>query len=91
MSTNYNLNRNDNNDKKNNNAFHWFLLTYITINGIATGQVIAHTTDMIKNGYDRQTTILILLWLLSFIYSAQRIYEINRDRKNRNNNNDKTR
>ena len=78
-------------NKEPNNGFDWFILAYITINGMATGQVIARATDMIKNGYDRQTTIVMLLWLLSVVYSAQRIYEINRDRKNRNNNNDKTR
>ncbi len=85
-----NTNYNQQPNKEPNNGFNLFLLTYITINGIATGQVIARVTDMVKNGYDRQTTILILLWLLSVVYSAQRIYEINRDHRNRNNK-DKTR
>ena len=85
-----NTNYNQQPNKEPNNGFNLFLLTYITINGIATGQVIARVTDMVKNGYDRQTTILMLLWLLSVVYSAQRIYEIHQERKNRDNN-DKTR
>ena len=85
-----NTNYNQQPNKEPNNGFNLFLLTYITINGIATGQVIARVTDMVKNGYDRQTTLLMLLWLLSVVYSAQRIYEIHQERKNRDNN-DKTR
>lgn len=78
------------NNTPNNGGFHAFILLYLTINGIATGNVIRTANHMIENGYDRNTMIIMLLWLLSVIYSAQRIYEINRDRKNRNNK-DKTR
>ena len=91
MSTkNINNNQNQNNTP-NNGGFHVFIMLYLTINGIATGSVIRNANHMIENGYDRDTMIIMLLWLLSVVYSAQRIYEINRDRKNRNNNNNKTR
>ena len=85
-----NMNYNQNQNNAPNNGFDWLVLAYITLNGMATGQTITRAADMIKNGYDRQTTIAMLLWLLMFVYSAQRIYEINRDHRNRNNK-DKTR
>ena len=91
MST-INMNNNQQQNKiPNNGGYHAFIMLYLTINGIATGSVIRNANHMINNGYDRETVIAMLLWLLLVVYSAQRVYEINRDRKNRNNNNDKTR
>ena len=92
MSTqNINTSQKPDNTPQNNGGFHGFILTYLTLNGIATGNVIKCANHMINNGYDRDTTIVMLLYLLLCTYTAQRIYEINRDRKNRNNNNNKTR
>lgn len=77
--------------KPNDGGYYAFIMLYLTINGFATGRVIHTATDMMNHGYDQDKTIIMLLWLLLVGYSAQRIYEINRDRKNRNNNNNKTR
>lgn len=91
MSTTFTNNNQQPNKTPNNGGYHAFIMLYLTINGIATGSVIRNANHMINNGYDRDTTIVMLLWLLLVVYSAQRVYQINRDRKNRNNNNDKTR
>ena len=54
--------------------------------GLATGNTIRNTMHMIENGYERDKMITMLLWLLLIVYSAQRVYEVNRDRKKINNN-----
>lgn len=57
------------------------------LNGVATGQTIGATKDMIKNGYDRDTMIVLLMYLLLMIYTAQRAYQIYQKQKNNNNDN----
>lgn len=89
MSTNYNLNRNNTPPQtpNSNGGFHILKALYIMINGVATGQTIGATKDMIKNGYDRDTMIVLLMYLLLVIYSAQRIYQIHKRLKNDNKDN----
>lgn len=74
------------NKTPNNGGYHAFIMLYLTINGIATGNTIRNTMHMIENGYERDKMITMLLWLLLIVYSAQRVYEVNRDRKKINNN-----
>lgn len=70
----------------NDGVYHAVIMLYLTINGIATGKVIRNVINMTEHGYNREKMIVMMLWLLLVIYSTQRIYEVNRNRKNRNNN-----
>ena len=70
----------------NNGGYHAFIMLYLTINGFATGNTIRNAMHMIENGYERDKMITMLLWVLLIVYSAQRVYEVNRDRKKINNN-----
>lgn len=84
MNNNYNLNKNTENEPKP--GFDFRIILFLTVNGIATGRIIAQTTQMIQHGYDNNTMTSTLLYLLLFTYSAQRIYEIHTNNKNNQNN-----
>lgn len=89
MSTNYNLYNKPNSQppRKPSDGFNPFIAAFLALNGIATGRTITSATDMIKNGYDRDTMIVLLMYLLLMIYTAQRAYQIYQKQKNNNNDN----
>ena len=84
MNTEKNNYQPEQNQKPNNNGFDWRLVPYITVHGIATGCSIQLIREMIANGYDRNTTITLLLYLLSVVYTAQRAYQTYQQNKNNN-------
>ena len=84
MNNNYNLNNNP--SKKPNAGFDFRIALFLTVNGMATGRIIGQTAKMIQHGYDNDTMISVLLYLLLFTYSAQRLYEIHTNNKNNQNN-----
>ncbi|MBQ8293965.1 MAG: hypothetical protein IJX89_01085 [Alphaproteobacteria bacterium] len=88
MST-YTFNHNNhpsNNSPQGDGFHHILLMLYIVLNGIATGRTIKSAYQMFDTGCDRQEMISLLLYLLLFIYTAQRIHQIIQDKKNNKNN-----
>ena len=72
--------------ENNQNFFDFRELIYIIYNGIATGSVISNTKLLIDKGYDRETLIILLMWIAGFAYSANRLYEIYKTKKENQNN-----
>ena len=72
--------------KNNQNFFNFRELIYIIYNGMATGSVISNTKLLIDKGYDRETLIILLMWIAGFAYSANRLYEIYKTKKENQNN-----
>lgn len=68
---------------------HPFLLLYIVLNGISTGNLIQVGRDIINNPGDDDMILTGMLWLLCTIYTADRAIRVYRDIYK--NNNDKTR
>ncbi len=59
----------------------------LVLNAYATGQTIGNTFKIINNGYDRNTMMILLLWLLMAVYTGHKAYKIHQYKKNINNNN----
>lgn len=68
------------------NLFNPRELIYIVYNGMATAGIVNNTNQLIDKGYDRETLIILLMWLTGFAYSAQRLYQIYKTQKEHNNN-----
>ncbi len=68
-----------------------FIAFYLALNGIATGGTIHNIRDMINNGYDRNTMIATLLYLMAVIYTAQRAYQVYQEKRKNNKNNENQR
>ena len=66
----------DNNQKPNKNIDHVFLLIFIALNGISTGQLIRTGRHIIDNGADGNHLVAALLSLGCTIYTAQRAIEL---------------
>ncbi len=69
------------NNENKNDFFNIRELIYLIYNGMATGGVISNTNLLIDKGYDRETLIILLMWIAGFAYSAQRLYDIYKTRK----------
>lgn len=65
-----------------NNLFNFREIIYLLYNGMATGQIIHSSKDMIQNGYDKDKLIILLMWILMFAFSAERLYQAYKSRKN---------
>ena len=53
---------------------------------MATAGIVNNTNQLIDKGYDRETLIILLMWLTGFAYSAQRLYQIYKTQKEHNDN-----
>lgn len=53
---------------------------------MATAGIVHNTNLLIDKGYDRETLIILLMWLTGFAYSAQHLYQIYKTRKENQNN-----
>lgn len=72
--------------ENNQNFFDFREIIYIIYNGMAAGGIVNYTNQLIDNGYDRETLIILLMWITGFAYSANRLYDIYKTKKeNRNN------
>ena len=87
----HNNNNNTPRRPKNDGFFDMFIALYLTLNGIATGGTIRSIRDMVNNGYDRETMIATLLYLMAVIYTAQRAYNVYQEKRKNNKNNEKQR
>ena len=67
-----------------NNLFNPRELIYIVYNGMATAGIVHNTNQLIDKGYDRETLIILLMWLTGFAYSAHKLYEIHKHNKKSN-------
>ena len=68
------------------NLFNPRELIYIVYNGMATAGIVNNTNQLIDKGYDRETLIILLMWIAGFAYSANRLYEIYKTKKENQNN-----
>lgn len=72
-----------------NNLFNFREIIYLLYNGMATGQIIHGSKDLIQNGYDKDKFIILLMWILMFAFSAERLYHAyksNKDNQENQNN-----
>ncbi|MFQ6730057.1 MAG: hypothetical protein ACLRFK_03365 [Alphaproteobacteria bacterium] len=74
------------NTENKNNLFNPREIIYIVYNGMATAGIVHNTNLLIDKGYDRETLIILLMWLTGFAYSAQHLYQIYKTRKENQNN-----
>lgn len=74
------------NTENKNNLFNPREIIYIVYNGMATAGIVHNTNLLIDKGYDRETLIILLMWLTGFAYSAQQLYQIYKTRKENQNN-----
>ena len=72
--------------QNNQNFFDFREIIYLIYNGMATGGVISNTNLLIDKGYDRETLIILLMWITGFAYSANRLYDIYKNKKENQNN-----
>ncbi len=79
------------NNENKNNIFNFREIVYLIYNAMATGQIIHGSKDLIQNGYDKEKLIILFMWLLLFTFSAERLYQAYKLRKENqeNNNNQK--
>jgi len=70
------------NKPEKQNIYEFFLLGYITINGIATGNLISLIKNIIKDETDDYTPIALLLYLGLFVHTGKRIYDIYKNKQN---------
>lgn len=70
------------NKPEKQNIYDFFLLAYITINGIATGNLIRLTKNIIKDETGDYTPIKLLLYLGLFVHTGTRIYDIYKNKQN---------
>ena len=77
------------NNENKNDFFNIREIIYLIYNGMATGGIVNQTKLIINDGFDREKFIILLMWLMCFGLSAQRLYEIYKTRKeNQENQND---
>lgn len=69
------------NNENKNDLFNIREIIYLIYNGMATGGVVNQTKLIINDGFDRDKFIILLMWLMCFGLSAQRLYEIYKTRK----------
>lgn len=74
------------NTENQNNFFNIRELIYLIYNGMATGGIVSNTNLLIDKGYDRETLIILLMWIAGFAYSANRLYDIYKTKKENQNN-----
>lgn len=74
------------NTENNQNFFDFRELIYLIYNGMATGEIVNYTNQLIDNGYNRETLIILLMWITGFAYSANRLYDIYKTKKENQNN-----
>lgn len=72
--------------ENNQNFFDFREIIYLIYNGMATGEIVNYTKQLIDNGYDRETLIILLMWITGFAYSANRLYDIYKNKKENQNN-----
>ena len=65
-------NSNNNDDFKN----HVFLLLFVILNGISTGNLIKTSREIINGNNNQDYIIGALLWLGVTVYTAQRVFQI---------------
>ena len=72
--------------ENNQNSFDFREIIYLIYKGMATGGIVNDTNQLIDNGYDRETLIILLMWITGFAYSANRLYDIYKNKKENQNN-----
>ena len=80
----YSFDNNNNNDDFKNRVF---LLLFITLNGISTGNLVKTGHEIINGNNSQDYIIGALLWLATTVYTAQRAFQIYKEiYKDKNNN-----
>lgn len=69
------------NSENKNNLFNGIDFIRLMYNGMATGQIIHGSKELIQNGYDKEKLITLLMWTVLFVYSAGRLYQSYKTRK----------
>ena len=84
----YSFNHNNNFNKKPNRdaLYHAIMLVLSVGNGMAVGGTIRHGVGLIKNGYDSDAMMSMLLYLMCAIYTGHTAYRIYQAKKKIDNN-----
>ena len=77
------------NNENKNNLFNPREFIYVIYNGMATAGIVHNANQLIDKGYERETLLILLMWITGFAYSAHRLYQIYKtqeeNQKNQNN------
>jgi hypothetical protein len=79
------------NNENKNNLFNPREFIYVIYNGMATAGIVHNANQLIDKGYERETLLILLMWITGFTYSAHRLYQIYKIRREENQNNQKQR
>ena len=79
------------NNENKNNLLNTKEIIYLIYNGMATAGIVHNANQLIDKGYERETIIILLMWIIGFAYSAHRLYQIYKIRQEENQNNQKQR
>ncbi|MBR4892205.1 MAG: hypothetical protein IKZ34_03445 [Alphaproteobacteria bacterium] len=70
---------------KENKNFDATTIVYLLFNSMSLGSILGITNTLIKQGYDKDYVIAILMWMFIFARSTQRLYQIYEQKKNQTN------
>ena len=79
------------NNENKNNLLNTREIIYLIYNGMATAGIVHNANQLIDKGYERETLLILLMWITGFAYSAHRLYQIYKIRHEENQNNQKQR
>ena len=75
------------NNENKNNLLNTREIIYLIYNGMATAGIVHNANQLIDKGYERETLLILLMWITGFAYSAHRLYQIYKIRQEENQNN----
>ena len=79
------------NNENKNNLLNTREIIYLIYNVMATAGIVHNANQRIDKGYERETLLILLMWITGFTYSAHRLYQIYKIRREENQNNQKQR
>ena len=79
------------NNENKNNLLNTREIIYLIYNGMATAGIVHNANQLIDKGYERETIIILLMWITGIAFSAHRLYQIYKIRQEENQNNQKQR
>jgi len=68
----------------NNTNYHFFMTTYVLLNGMATGHLINLAHEIRDNVFTTDMAISVALTAGAALYTAKRIRDVWRDQQNQN-------
>lgn len=77
-------------NKKDDFIYRLFATGYFMLNGFAVGRSVVETCNLVEE-YSHKQLIILMLWLGLSVHTGKRAFQVLRDIKNNQNNNQKRR